>query len=159
MAHDAGSSPRGQRLLAVGAVCALSVATAAAFGRVFAGGGSVLRLMAVALTSALLAAALERRNLILATVVSAAGLLIVVGVVVFPKSTLYGAPTIETLRAIRDAAGEIGREADAPVAGDESASAGDAATAPTPATSIESESIVARAVGRPPEPRSGLAER
>jgi transglutaminase-like putative cysteine protease len=116
MAHDAGSSPRGQRLLALGAVCALAVATAAAFGRVFSGGGSVLRLMGVALASALLAASLERRNLVLATLVSAAGLLVVVGVVVFPKTTLYGLPTIDTLGAIRDAAGQIGREADAQVA-------------------------------------------
>jgi transglutaminase-like putative cysteine protease len=116
MAHDAGSSPRGQRLLALGAVCALAVATAAAFGRVFTGGGSVLRLMGVALASALLAASLERRNLVLATLVSAAGLLVVVGVVVFPKTTLSGLPTIDTLGAIRDAAGQIGREADAQVA-------------------------------------------
>ena len=116
MAHDAGSSPLGQRLLALGAVCALAVATAAAFGRVFSGGGSVLRLMGVALASALLAASLERRNLVLATLVSAAGLLVVVGVVVFPKTTLSGLPTIDTLGAIRDAARQIGREADAQVA-------------------------------------------
>jgi transglutaminase-like putative cysteine protease len=116
MAHDAGSSPRGQRLLALGAVCALAVATASAFGRVFVGGGSVVRLMGVALGSALLAGLLERRNLVLATLVSAAGLLVVVGVVVFPKTTLYGLPTIDTLTAIRDAAGQIGREADAQVA-------------------------------------------
>ncbi len=116
MAHDAGSSPRGQRLLALGGVCALAVATAAAFGRVFSGGGSVLRLMGVALASALLAASLERRNLVLATLVSAAGLLVVVGIVVFPKTTLFGLPTIDTLRTIRDAAGQIGREADAQVA-------------------------------------------
>lgn len=116
MAHDTGPSPRGQRLLALGGVCALAVATAAAFGRVFSGGGSVLRLMGVALASALLAAALERRNLVLATLVSAAGLLVVVGIVVFPKTTLFGLPTIDTLRTIRDAAGQIGREADAQVA-------------------------------------------
>ncbi len=116
MAHDAGSSPRGQRLLALGGVCALAVATAAAFGRVFSGGGSVLRLMGVALASALLAASLERRNLVLATLVSAAGLLVVVGIVVFPKTTWFGLPTIDTLRTIRDAAGQIGREADAQVA-------------------------------------------
>ncbi len=116
MAHDSSSSPRGQRLLAIGAVCALAVATAAAFGRVFTGDHAVLRLIGVALTSALLAAVLERRNLVLATLVSAAGLLVVVGVVVFPKTTLHGLPTMDTLRALRDAAGQIGREADAQVA-------------------------------------------
>jgi hypothetical protein len=116
MAHDLGSSPRGQRLLAVGAVCALAVATAAAFGRVFTGGHAVPRLIGVALTSALLAAALERRNLVLATLVSAAGLLVIVGVVVFPTTTFYGLPTMDTLHAMREAAGQIGREADAQVA-------------------------------------------
>jgi transglutaminase-like putative cysteine protease len=116
MAHDPGSSPRGQRLLAVGAVSALAVATAAAFGRVFTGDHAVPRLMGVALTSALLAAALERRNLVLATLVSAVGLLVIVGIVVFPKTTFSGLPTWDTLRALRDAAGQIGREADAQVA-------------------------------------------
>ncbi len=116
MAHDAGSSPRGQRLLAVSAVCALSAAAAVAFGRVFTGDHAVSRLVGVALGSALLAAALERRNLVLATLVSAAGLVVVVGVVVFPQTTLYGLPTLDMLHAVRDAAGEIGRQADAQVA-------------------------------------------
>jgi transglutaminase-like putative cysteine protease len=116
MAHDLGSSPRGQRLLAVGAVCALAVATAGAFGRVFTGAHAVPRLIGVALTSALLAAALERRNLVLATLVSAAGLLVVVGVVVFPTTTFYGLPTMDTLHAMGEAAGQIGRQADVQVA-------------------------------------------
>jgi transglutaminase-like putative cysteine protease len=116
MAHDQGSSPRGQRLLAIVAVCALAAATAAAFGRVFTGEHAVPRLMGVALASALLAAALERRNLVLATLVSAAALLVTVGIVVFPETTFHGLPTLETLRALRDAAGQIGREAEAQVA-------------------------------------------
>ena len=116
MAHDAGSSPRGQRLLALGAVCALAAAAAVAFGRVFTGGHAIPRLVGVALVSALLAATLERRNLVLATLVSAAGLVIVVSIVVFPQTTLYGLPTLDTMRAVRDAAGEIGRQADAQVA-------------------------------------------
>ena len=116
MAHDPGSSPRGQRLLALGAVCALAAAAAVAFGRVFTGDHAIPRLVGVSLASALLAAALERRNLVLATIVSGAGLVIVVAVVVFPQTTLYGVPTLETLHAVRDAAGEIGRQADAQVA-------------------------------------------
>ena len=116
MAHDPGSSPRGQRLVALGAVCALAVATAAAFGRVFTGQETILRLGGVALASAVLAAILERRNLALATLVSAAGLVVVVALVVFPGTTLFGLPTLETLRAVREAAGEIGRQADAQVA-------------------------------------------
>ncbi|MEO8292746.1 MAG: DUF3488 and transglutaminase-like domain-containing protein [Actinomycetota bacterium] len=116
MAHDPGTAPRGQRLVAIGAICALAVATAAAFGRVFTGDHAVLRLTGVALASALLAAALERRNLVVATLVSAAGLWLIVGIFVFPKTTFYGWPTFDTLHAVRDAAGQIGREADAQVA-------------------------------------------
>ncbi|MEP6477087.1 MAG: hypothetical protein ABJC60_07415, partial [Actinomycetota bacterium] len=116
MAHDPGTPPRGQRLVAIGAICALAVATAAAFGRVFTGEHAVLRLMGVALASALLAAALERRNLVVATLVSAAGLWLIVGIFVFPKTTFYGWPTFDTLHAVRDAAGQIGREADAQAA-------------------------------------------
>lgn len=116
MAHDPGSSPREQRLLTVGAVCALAAATAVAFGRVFTGDQAVLRLIGVTLASALLAVALERRNLVLATLVSAVGLLVTVGIVVFPETTFYGLPTLDSLQAIREAAGEIGRQADAQVA-------------------------------------------
>ena len=116
MAHDPGSSPGGERLFALGAVCALAVATAAAFGRVFTGEQAILRLMGVALGSALLAAGLERRNLILATLLSAAGLAVVVALVVFPQTMFYGLPTLDTLHAVRDAAGDIGRQADSQVA-------------------------------------------
>ena len=73
MARPQGTSPRAQRLIALFAVCAIAIATAFAFGRVFIGHGSTWRLMAVALASALVACALERRNLLLATLVSARG--------------------------------------------------------------------------------------
>jgi transglutaminase-like putative cysteine protease len=116
MAHDADSPPRSQRLVAIGALCALAAATAVAFGRVFTGDHAIARLVGVALASALLACALERRSLVVATLVSAAGLVVVVAVVVFPQTTLSGLPTLDTLHAVRDAAGEIGRQADAQVA-------------------------------------------
>ena len=116
MAHDPGSSPRTQRLLALAAICALAAAAALAFGRVFTGGGSIARLVAVALLSALLAVALERRSLVLATLASAAGLALVVSIFVFPETTWFGLPTAATLHAARDAVGEIGRQADAQVA-------------------------------------------
>ena len=48
MARTQGTSPRAQRLIALFAVCAIAIATAFAFGRVFSGHGSTWRLMALA---------------------------------------------------------------------------------------------------------------
>ena len=111
MARPQGTSPRAQRLIALFAVCAIAVATAFAFGRVFIGHGSTWRLMAVALASALVASALERRNLLLATLVSAAALAVVVGLLVFPGTTWHGLPTLDTLRHALDASHLVGEQA------------------------------------------------
>jgi transglutaminase-like putative cysteine protease len=111
MARPQGSSPRTQRLIAVLATCAVAVATAFAFGRVFLGHASTWRLMAVALTSAVVACALERRSLVLATLVSAAMLVVVIGMLVFPSTTWHGLPTLETLRRALGASRLIGEQA------------------------------------------------
>ncbi len=111
MGRPQGTSPRAQRLIALLAVCAIAVATAFAFGRVFAGHGSTWRLMGVALASALVAAALERRNLPLATLVSAAALAVVIGLLVFPGTTWHGLPTLDTLRHAFDASHLVGQQA------------------------------------------------
>jgi transglutaminase TgpA-like protein len=111
MARPQGTSPRAQRLIALLAVCAIAIATAFAFGRVFVGHGATWRLMAVALISAMIASALERRNLLLATLVSAAGLAVVIGLFVFPGTTWHGLPTLETLRHALDASHLVGEQA------------------------------------------------
>ena len=111
MARPQGTSPRAQRLIALLAVCAIAIATAFAFGRVFAGHGSTWRLMGVALASALVASALERRNLLLATLVSAAVLAVVIGLWVFPGTTWHGLPTLDTLRHAFDASHLVGEQA------------------------------------------------
>ena len=111
MARPQGTSPRAQRLIALLAVCAIAIATAFAFGRVFIGHGATWELMAVALISALIASALERRNLLLATVVSAVGLAVVIGLFVFPGTTWHGLPTLETLRHALDASHLVGEQA------------------------------------------------
>jgi hypothetical protein len=111
MARPQGTSPRAQRLIALFAVCAIAIATAFAFGRVFIGHGSTWRLMAVALLSALVASAMERRNLLLATLVSAAALAVVVGLLVFPGTTWHGLPTLDTLRHALDASHLVGEQA------------------------------------------------
>lgn len=111
MARPQGTSPRAQRLIALLAVCAIGIATAFAFGRVFVGHGPTWELMAVALISASIASALERRNLLLATLVSAVGLAVVIGLFVFPGTTWHGLPTLETLRHALDASHLVGEQA------------------------------------------------
>jgi len=111
MARPQGTSPRTQRLIALAATCAIAIATAFAFGRVYAGHGSTWRLMFVGLLSAVIACALERRNLLLATLVSLAVLAIVIGHVVFPATTWHGLPTLETLRRAADASRLVGEQA------------------------------------------------
>jgi len=111
MARPEGTSPRTQRLIALVSLALLAIATALAFGRVFAGHASTWRLMAVGLASAGIASALERRNLLLATLVSAALLMVAIGLVVFPTTTWHGLPTLETLRHALDASRLVGEQA------------------------------------------------
>jgi transglutaminase-like putative cysteine protease len=111
MARPQGTSPRAQRLIALLAVSAIAIATAFAFGRVFAGHGSTWRLMGVALASAAIACALERRSLALAVLVSAAALAVVIGLWVFPGTTWHGLPTLDTLRHALDASHLVGEQA------------------------------------------------
>jgi transglutaminase-like putative cysteine protease len=111
MAHAGGTSARAHRLIAFAAVLLLAVATALAFARVFLGSSTTLKLVAVAVAAALIAVALERRSLLLATVVSAIGLALAIGLFVFPDTTWYGLPTMDTLRAAGDAAALVGEQA------------------------------------------------
>jgi transglutaminase-like putative cysteine protease len=87
----------------------LAVVSAAAFGRVYQGHGSTLRLCFVALLALGIAAALERRSLVLATLASAAGLVIAASLLVFPDTTMGGLPTLDTLHAAAAAFGSVAR--------------------------------------------------
>ncbi|HYY09034.1 MAG TPA: DUF3488 and transglutaminase-like domain-containing protein [Actinomycetota bacterium] len=111
MALATGTSARAHRLIALAAVVLLAIATGLAFGRVFVGGITTLELLGTALAAAGLAVLFERRSLFLATVVSAAGLAIAVGLIVFPQTTWYGLPTTATLHAALDAAAFVGEQA------------------------------------------------
>jgi transglutaminase-like putative cysteine protease len=110
------AAPRAQRLAAVGAVAFLAIATAVAFGRVFVGQAATWKLIAAALLSVALAEALERRSLLLATAVSALGLVVFAGLFVLPGTTWFGVPTSDTLRSAVDALGRVGHEARVQVA-------------------------------------------
>ena len=111
MARTQGTSARTQRLITVVAMCLLALTSALAIGRVFIGTASTYEMVVVALASALLACAMERRNLLLATAVSALGMLIAIGIFVFPETTWFGLPTLETISAAVRAAGLIGEQA------------------------------------------------
>ena len=99
MAREQEEAPRGHRLVALGAVALLSVATAVAFGRVFSGRVPTLKLVGVALASTGLAALMERRSSLLSALVSAAGLFVAVGWLVFPHTLYYGVPAARTVSA------------------------------------------------------------
>ncbi len=116
MASQQNLAPRAHRLLALGAVGLLAAATALAFGRVFVGHGATWKLLAASLASVAVAGLLERRSLLVATLASAACLLIGVAVLVFPQTTWVGLPTSETFGAIQDALGRVGRQARVQVA-------------------------------------------
>ena len=116
MARTQGTSARPQRLIAGAATVLVGVAAAIALGRVFDGNGPTLRLMAAAACSAVIASLLERRNLVLATAVSAIALIVAIGLLVLPHTTWYGLPGLETLRVAIEAAGRVGEQARVQVA-------------------------------------------
>lgn len=103
--HDTSTA---QRLVLLIAVVALAVTGAVAFGRVFRGPGAAARLGLAAGVAVLLAGAMERRNVFLATLASAAGLFLMMGWLVFPETTRYLLPTATTYRAIVHAWKSVG---------------------------------------------------
>ena len=109
--NEEQKAPAG-RLVLLAALLALQVSAAVAFGRVLQGGRPTLQLAFAAAVSVLLAGLMERRHILLATLVSAAGFLIVVGLVVFPETTRFGLPTLATLKAMRISFAAVGRTAD-----------------------------------------------
>lgn len=116
MARTQGTSARSQRLIAGVATVLVGVAAAVALGRVFEGNGPTLRLMAAGAGSAVIASLLERRNLVLATIVSGIALTLAIGLLVLPHTTWYGLPGLETLRVAIEAAGRVGEQARVQVA-------------------------------------------
>ena len=111
MARTAGTTARIQRLTALVAIELVALAVGFAFGRVFIGHAATYRLLAVSVASALVAWVFERRSLLLATAVSAVLLVVAIGIIVFPATTWFGAPTLDTLHQMGHAAAQVGEEA------------------------------------------------
>ncbi len=106
----------GSRLALLTALLSLTAVSAAAFGRVFQGLRPTLQLMAAATVAVLLAHALERRHVALATLASGAGLAVAIGLLVFHTTTKFGLPTATTFRAAIRAWEAIGQTARTEVA-------------------------------------------
>jgi transglutaminase-like putative cysteine protease len=113
--HEAERPPRSRTTLLL-ALLALDVVGAAAFGRVFRGPGTAFRLAAAAAICVLLAGAMERQHVVLATIASAVGLVAAIGVVVYPETTWHQLPTATTLRSVVRAWDLVGRAAASEIA-------------------------------------------
>lgn len=111
MARGQDTAARSQRLIALATVGALAFATAFAFGRIFVGQLATWKLIAAALISVAISALTERRGLFVATVLSAAGLVVVLAWLVFPQTAWYGLPTMRTLRAVGRSLEWVGQQA------------------------------------------------
>jgi len=112
--HDE-KAPAG-RLVLLGSLLILAVISAAGFARVFQGRTAAGRLILAAAVSVLLAGALERRHILLAAIVSAAGLAVAIGILVFPETVKFGLPTPTTLRSVQAALRAVGHTAQVQVA-------------------------------------------
>jgi transglutaminase-like putative cysteine protease len=111
LATKPDDASRRQRLASLGAIAFVVAATSLAFGRVFTDRGPTLRLLLAGLLSVAVAAAFERRSLVLATLASGVALIATLGLLVYPETLWYGLPAGETLSAIGESLGRVGNQA------------------------------------------------
>jgi TgpA N-terminal domain/Transglutaminase-like superfamily len=102
MAAQSEAADTTDRRFLVTALALLGAVTGAAFGRVFVGTASAVELALAGVLAVLVAAAFERRHLALALGVGALALLEVLALLVFPRTTWAGIPTLDTARGIID---------------------------------------------------------
>lgn len=107
MAAETGSTSAVDRRFLLAALALLGATTGIVFGRVFVGTHPAVRLAVAGLAATLIAALMARRHIGLSLGVSAAGLLLVLGILVFPGTTWLGLPAPRTISAIVDALGVV----------------------------------------------------
>ncbi len=100
MATETRSVTGGDRRVLLVALALLGGVTGAVFGRVFLGTHPALRLAAAGVLAVAIAILMARRPLVLSLLASAAGLLVALGLLVFPGSTWWGVPGPGTVEAI-----------------------------------------------------------
>ena len=111
MAHTEGATPRIQRISALVAISLVAIAVGFAFGRILVGHGATYRMITVGIASGVLAWATERRGMLVATLVSAAALVLAVTWLSVPHATWYGLPTLDSVRALGTLATLVGAQA------------------------------------------------
>ncbi|HEX9822960.1 MAG TPA: DUF3488 and transglutaminase-like domain-containing protein [Actinomycetota bacterium] len=111
MERDRQQGDHDGRALLTLALAALVGVTAAAFGRIFQGSGVTMQLILAGVVAVSVAALLERRSLALSLVVSAAALALLLGLILFPRTTWVIFPTGATFEALARALGNLGRQA------------------------------------------------
>jgi hypothetical protein len=111
MGHTAGTSIRLQRLSALVAIALVAIATGFAFGRILDGPGATYRMIAVGLASGVFAWATERRGMLIATLVSAAALLLAMTWLAVPHTTWFALPTATSVRSLETLATLVGAQA------------------------------------------------
>ena len=92
----------GHRVAVLLSLLTLAVDAAAAFGRIFQGVAPAVRLGAAAAIAVALAALFERRSIVLSSIASAAALVVTAGLMVFPATTRYGLPMLDTFIIVDD---------------------------------------------------------
>jgi hypothetical protein len=110
MAATRNEHPSGRPVLNAG-LAVVAAATGAAFGRLFLGPASARTLAVAGLAAVGVAALLQRRHLAVALGGAALGLVLTAGILVFPRTTVAGLPTLETIRAAARALTSVGQEA------------------------------------------------
>ena len=111
MRHTQGTSRRLQRLSALVAIVLVAMAVGFAFGRILDGHGATYRLIIVGVASGVLAWATERRGMLIATLASAAVLLLTVTWLAVPHSTWFALPTATSVRSLATLATLVGAQA------------------------------------------------
>jgi transglutaminase-like putative cysteine protease len=100
MAAASQSTDETDRRVLLAALLGLGFVTGVAFGRAFAGAASPLALGLTGAVAVAMAAAMARRHLALSLLASAAVLFLLMTWIVVPRSTWFGIPTDETVRAL-----------------------------------------------------------
>jgi len=100
MAAETGSAPAGDRRILLATLALLGGVTGVAFGRVFLGTHPAVRLAAAGVLATAVAALLARRHIAVSLIASVGGLLVALGILVFPGTTWLGIPGLRTVEAI-----------------------------------------------------------
>jgi transglutaminase-like putative cysteine protease len=89
----------------------MAAVTGAAFGRLFLASSSGWKLAVAGAAAVAVSSLLGRRSLPLLLIGAAAGLVVTIGVLIFPATTVAGLPTAATLRATARALSSVGGDA------------------------------------------------